>query len=262
MPSYLNLSANIPSLIAAHAVPLSLAPAVTTVWAFLIQLLPFAVVLFGDSRVWTSLRHRLIVSGVLLFGPPVLNGEVWLNSGNSQVFCGILVMLLCEETDNISHFRRWTYIALVAFCVLSGPYTVFLAPAFIMKARLDGSVGSRIHAWIVSVGVVLQASLHVWTRIGFPYSPSRIAKNDWPERAVALFQNDVVYPFLGHDLSNALLGNLLSGSEVQGGIAPQRFGSIAGLLSLIGLVAIIGLLVHRSSRPETKLVAVSLCRSW
>ena len=117
-PSYLNLSVNVPATLAASLLPLRSAPLVTTILGFVVQLTPFVLVFFGRSRIW-----ELDLSD--FSSPPFFSsvrrrqGEVWLNSTNSQVFCGIIgVILLCERTDDQHRVVRWLYRGLLVFLLL------------------------------------------------------------------------------------------------------------------------------------------------
>jgi hypothetical protein len=257
-PSYLNLSANIPALLAAKMVPLKAAPAITTGWAFVIQMVPFALVLFGRSWIWVSHRQKLVVCLLLLFGPPVLNAEVWLNSGNSQVFCGLIgLLLLCEDTRDLAAGRKWLYFLLLVFCTLSGPYTVFLAPAFVLKSTMERSPESKRQAWVVVGGVVVQAALHLWTRFAFPFSPSRLADNLWSERLVSLFVGDVIYAFFGYDLTPILTNTLGLGPVFEG--EPVSFWStrIAGLMCALALLVVVWFVAGRARRRIDLLPSLS-----
>jgi hypothetical protein len=248
-PSYLNLSVNIPATVAAHLIPLRSAPVVTTIWAFLVQLVPFTLVLFGTSRIWIKRHHRLIVCSILLFGPPVISGEVWLNSGNSQVFCGIVgLLLLCEDTRNSSRQRKWLYLGLLTFCAFSGPYTVFLAPAFVFKAVLDGAPESRRHAWIVVWAALGQATIHLLTRYAYPFAPSRFAANHWGVRLSILFVNDILYSLFGYDLSPIVARGLGLQQVASQAASSLEFKRLAGWSSLVGFVAVISFLVYRPRR--------------
>jgi hypothetical protein len=207
--SYLVLAANIPATAAAHVFPIQLAPAVTTLWAFLVQIGAFAIVLFGKSLVWRTNGQRIAVCGLLLFGPPLVHPEIWLNSTNSQVFCGVIgVLLLCERTDGRSSRAIWLQRAALLFCALSGPYTSFLAPAFILKARTDRSSESRIQAGVVLAAFVLQTGIYLWTRTHFPFSPNRLFLGDWSVRLAYVAYNVLVYPIAGYDLAPVLARNL------------------------------------------------------
>jgi hypothetical protein len=258
-PSYRNLSANIPATLAANLVPLGVAPLVTTFWAFLVQLIPFVLVLFGRSRVWVTRPQRLLVAAVLLFGPPAATGEVWLNSTNSQVFCGIIgVILLCERTDDQHKVVKWIYRALLVFCSLSGPYTAFLAPAFILKVRLEGTAEAKRHAWIVGSAALIQAGAHVLTRVGFPYAPNRFAGSYWGFRLTTMFFNEVLYTIFGYDLAPIIARKLGILQVVRHNAESHQFMRLAGWNSLLGLSAIVWWVFYNPRRRFDVILPVAL----
>jgi len=258
-PSYLNLSANVPATLAANLVPLGVAPLVTAFWAFLVQLIPFVLVLFGNSRIWVTRPQRLLVSTILLFGPPVTTGEVWLNSTNSQVFCGIIgVILLCERTDDQHKVVKWLYRTLLVFCSLSGPYTIFLAPAYILKVRLEGTAEAKRQAWIVVSAVFIQAGAHVLTRMGFPYAPNRLAGNHWGFRLTTMFFNEVLYTIFGYDLAPIIARKLGILQVVKHDADSLQFMRLAGWHSLLGICAIIWSLLYRPRRRFDVILPVAL----
>lgn len=236
-PSYLNLSVNIPATLAASLLPLHSAPLVTTFWAFVMQMTPFVLVFFGRSRIWETRAQRILVAAILLFGPPAVIGEVWLNSTNSQVFAGITgVILLCERTDGRSKALIFGYRAILILCALSGPYTAFLAPAFFLKARIERSPEAKRQAWIVVTAVLVQAGAHVLTRVGFAYSPSRLAGGYWGSRVTALFFNEVLYTFLGYDLAPIFARKIGILQVVRQSAESVQFMRLAGWVSLLCLI--------------------------
>jgi len=258
-PSYLNLSANVPATLAANLVSLGVAPLVTTIWAFLVQLIPFGLVFFGNSWIWVTRPQRLLVAAVLLFGPPATACEVWLNSTNSQVFCGIIgVILLCERTDDQHRVVKWLYRALLVFCSLSGPYTAFLAPAYILKIRIEGTAESKRHAWIVAAAVFIQVGAHVLTRVGFPYVPSRLAENHWGFRLTTMFFNEVLYTMFGYDISPIIARKLGILQVVRQTADSLEYIRLAGWSSLAVLSAIVWWVTYQVRRRFDVILPVAL----
>lgn len=258
-PSYLNLSANVPATLAANLVSLGAAPLVTTIVAFMVQLIPFGLVFFGNSRIWVTRPQRLLVAAVLLFGPAVTTGEVWLNSTNSQVFCGIIgVILLCERTDDRHRGVKWLYRGLLVFCSLSGPYTAFLAPAYLFKIRLEGTAEARRHAWIVAAAVIIQAGAHVLTRLGFPYVPSRLAQTHWGFRLTTMFFNEVLYTIFGYDLAPIIARQLGILEVVRQKAGSLEYLRLAGWNSLVVLSAMVWWVSYHARRRFDAILPVAL----
>ena len=153
---YILLAVNLPTAIAAHVFPLASAPAVTTYFSLGILLSLFALILWGHSSVWETVKTKTLACLVILFAPSA-TGEVWLNSTNVQVYCGLIAAcLLLEDLRSVSAYRRWLYRLLLGFCALSGVYTTFLGGMFLIKARLEQSREALIHVGIVACATLIQ----------------------------------------------------------------------------------------------------------
>jgi hypothetical protein len=66
---YLYLLVNVVTAIAAHLLPLEYAPFATVYTALVIQLVPFLIILYGKSSVFTSIRKKITACLVFLFLP-------------------------------------------------------------------------------------------------------------------------------------------------------------------------------------------------
>lgn len=98
---YLLLLGNI-SAVLATLVPLKYAPFVTTYFSLFIYLIPFIIILWGNSYVWDTPLKKILAVLIVLFSPSVSTPEVWLNMVNSQVYCGIISLCILFEKDDIS----------------------------------------------------------------------------------------------------------------------------------------------------------------
>lgn len=157
--SYLNFATNLAVASSAHTVALEYAPFVTTYLALLVQLLPLAILVAGDSELFPSWREKAIV-GLILSLAPTASGEVWLSSLHSQVFLGLAAFLiLFERLDEATARRRWAYRATLVVGGLSGPYTVLLQPAFAARAVLWGGRERWIHAALATTLLIIQIAI-------------------------------------------------------------------------------------------------------
>ncbi len=73
---YYSLFNNLIASIATKVVPLTYAPFVTTFGAFIVQIISFLIILWGDSICWNNIYKRIIVSLSILFVSST--GEIWL----------------------------------------------------------------------------------------------------------------------------------------------------------------------------------------
>jgi hypothetical protein len=159
---YFLLVANLPTAVAAHCFPLEYAPFVTTYWALLIQLLPFVIIVWGASYIWDSLSRKIAACFIILFAPSA-TGEVWLNTINAQVYCGIISLcIVCENLQQLSKIRTVLYRSLLVFCCLSGVYTVFLFGVFCLKAWLEKTKESMINLCIFFEFSSVKLGIFMW----------------------------------------------------------------------------------------------------
>jgi len=259
VPSYLHFAANLASTIAAHLVPLEWAPWPMTVLPFVLQLVPFIVVLFGRSYFWNNTDQRLVTCLIVLFSPAAVWPDVWLNACNSQVFCGLIAFtILCEDTTRLGRRHVWIYSFLLLFCGLSGPYTAFLAPAFVLKAWLEKSTESRRHAAIALAAASLQATIHLWTRLAIAETPARLAVGNWSWRLVNTFYHHIVRAVLGHDLSPVVADAFGLLRAVEGEERHTALTATAGWASLFLIGLTIWWLARRPKTRMQHLLSVSL----
>ena len=127
--------------------PLAWVPAVTLVWSLLGHLAPAIVAV--TSRVEAIQKAWPIILLALLFVPAGGDGEVWLNTVNSQVFFTVGAFMLMMEEE-----LRPARLAALAIFALSAPSVAFLAPLFLVRA-----LWRRTRATLGGLGVVAFAGL-------------------------------------------------------------------------------------------------------
>ena len=254
---YLLLSASAPATLAARALPLELGPAVTTWAAFAVLAAALAVIAFGRSTLFHRAWHRALACGVVLLAPSAL-GEVWLNSTNSQIYCGLISLcILCEDLRSASPRRIALYVALLAFCGLSGVYTSFLFFAFAWKLWLDRSRGAALACGTVAATAALQFAvfLSLWSENAL--DAAKFSQLDWVRSATYTFYQQFLVPLGGRPLVQAFGGP----AEVLGALArrSREPGTIAiAVLGVAGAAGIVAALVDRELRSPRNVLAVAL----
>ncbi|MDM8557700.1 hypothetical protein [Candidatus Parabeggiatoa sp. HSG14] len=195
---YITLSVNIPLTFAAHIFPLEYASAVSTYFSLFILLIPFSIVLWGDSHLWDSPTKKFLACLIILLAPTSTDAEIWLNTINLQVHCGIIsVCLLFEKLDSPSIWKKWSYRILLIFCGLSGPYTMFLSLVFLLKAWHEKSKESLWLLLIVFITSSIQASLFLIIHHLDMVSPTKISHFDWVKAPIYIFNYHIMTPLLG-----------------------------------------------------------------
>jgi hypothetical protein len=167
LSSYFNLTANIGGLLAAITAArfgLAYAPAATTIFAFLIQILAIVLILFGKSRLFDSLWKALAGCLIVVFASTAPD-EIWLNTINSMSFLGLIcLVLLFEETGNWPGWRRWGTRGILVLCGLSSPYSAVLLPLFLLSAWHYKEREQKIQCLILMLCILVQAGVVVKTR--------------------------------------------------------------------------------------------------
>jgi len=261
--SYLALSTSVPATVAAHALPLELAPCATTLSSFLIQLAPFVIVLLGRSTLWKTLGQRAMTCLVLLFGPPLVNPEVWLNATNSQVYCGIIaVVLLFEQTEGRRTWVVWSYRVMLGFCGLSGPYTAFLTPAFLWRYRRSREPEAGLHAAIVATVLVVQGAAHLATRAVFPFAPARLpwgwSLHSWAERAAGAFIHLFLESFCGYELTPGVALKMGIQDPASGGVWSDSYTHLVLWSTALLMIAVVAAVSRRPGSESQFLLSIAL----
>lgn len=160
---YFLLSLNLPCVLAAKLVPLEHAPAVTTGFALIVQLIPFVFVIWGRAALWSSPRAKALACLALLL---IYNTSfIWLTSTNLHSWFGLITFcILVESSGKLSRGVYAACLCLLAFGCLSGPYSLFLYPLFFigfLRDRQRAKLGlvvvmtavGALQAWVVAGSV-------------------------------------------------------------------------------------------------------------
>jgi hypothetical protein len=155
---FLNLIGNIGGYLASTLVPLTEAPYVTTYLSFLIQVIPFLIILFGCSYIFTTGPKKFFGCLAVLLGPPA-TGDLWLNLGGAPAYLGVTaVIILMEDMGDISLPRLLFYGFLVGLAGLSGPYTIILWPAFFLRILVENRRSSFFLFGILTLAFLVQVT--------------------------------------------------------------------------------------------------------
>lgn len=228
---YFLLVATLPTTVAAHLFPIVYAPIVTTYFSLGILLTLFALILWGHSSVWDTVGKKTLACLIILFAPSS-TGEVWLNSINAQVYCGLIAAcLLLENLGSLSPRRRWGYRVLLVFCGLSGVYTSFLGGMFLLKAWLEKSREALIHVGLVMCTGLIQVMVFFHLYFSNNISGKKLAGLNLGKVVRSFFHHQLTLPLLGTQWGQRLRSSL-------GVFAPSGDTLVTGGALLAGLLAV------------------------
>lgn len=202
---YISLSANVPALLASRLVPLEYAPAITTAIAALVLLLPAYLIIFGRSLLWKSPLQKTLALAVYLFSP-IHAEESWLNSINSMSYLGVVsLIILLEDTSKHSRSMLLFQAVTLFYNGLSAVYTVFLAPAFILKAYLFRGNTSLFHPGMVIVAALIQIAIVILLALSDGLPRNKFENEPrFVKSTAAAFQYHVIEAFVAHRNSYAV----------------------------------------------------------
>jgi hypothetical protein len=153
---YLNISANLAGILAAHLVPLEKACYVTSIFGLIVQTFP-AILLCSSDLKWLQNR-KVLICALLLIDTPPLSQEIWLSCIGSQVHLTLsvaLILALPPRTGLSGWFQKF----LLLIGPLSGPGSACLVPLFALRAWIDKSKQRFIQALIIGIFAVIQFTL-------------------------------------------------------------------------------------------------------
>ncbi len=237
----LMLCTSLPATIAAR-VPMEWAPLVTTGFALLFYVVLFVTILYGRSRIWDT-GYKRICACLMILGISGIADEVWLNTTNLQIFCGMFcVIMLAEDLSDMRRARKWAYRVLLLFGGLSGLYSSVLLPAFFIRWLGDRRRESLVQLATVAACAVFQGSVvivFVFTQgVRAGLGSSRFTPPDLLESATQVLRWQVLQPLVGADATEELMYSLWGTL----GIRSWESAS-ANLVSALSIVAVFVILV-------------------
>jgi len=224
---YYLLTANLPAVLSAlvaKKVGLEYAPFVTTYFSFLIQIIPFAILIWGKSHLFRN-RFLVAMACLLMLVPPTNFGEIWFTSIHTKNWTGLAALIiLFEDMSGWSNRKRWSFRCVVLFCGMSGPYAAVLAPIFVLSYFVHRERERLIQAGILAVCCLIDVALFIFELHAGGAGP-RTKVFTWDTAVVNVFYYQVIWAFLGeHSLGLCKRLGLLS--ALQKSLDVPRSGSV------------------------------------
>ncbi len=235
---YYSLFSNVVFVLATRLFALEDVPLFTTLAALCVQLLPFMILLWSQSSLWQRSYTKMVGTLIILCTP--LNGEVWLNTVNSQFWLQITTFLiLCEDMLDASVPRRWLYRGILVVAGLTGVVSCFLVPLFALRAWLHRTREHWVQFSILCVCAIVQGIIVVASAEGHGGVDSRVQLPNVPLLGVLLWLKTFMLPLAGVGVSEQVatgLHNLLN--------EQQHVFSLVGALLLLALGVVLALLTR------------------
>ena len=238
---YLHLVPHLATLVAAHLVPLTYAPLVTT-FAWAAVLLAYELVaLFGRAELLRApWRRALAVATPLL---AISDSENWANTLGAHFYCDLALVLLLLEARSSGGRRRAFAIAAFAVLALSSPTSWFLLPAAALLTWKDRKPHAPYLGTLVAVTAlnglvsVFVFPRHVREPPDLVYAPHIVVSKL------------LLWPLAGWRAATAYVDWVLRLDL--GGVRS------AALVALVGSTVLAGTFLRYSRRDETTLVLAS-----
>ena len=236
---YLNFTANLGGIAAAHMPALRAAPYGSTGIAFIVQCIP-ALLIVCSRDGWLRSRTATLAA-LLLVATPVVSEEVWLNAIQSQAHLALAAGIILALNAEASLIALAGPVLLLASLTSLGACA--LVPLFALRSVIDRSAARAIQLAFMLPGVVLQIVLYkeISSR-HIEIAPSLLG-------AVAMIKH-ILLPFLGPDVAADFATPLAEQYD-------QHGGPLWPLLVLVALFAV-GLLftlLNREKSPTWLLLA-------
>lgn len=224
---YLNLMANLGTVLARHLAPLWAAPYVTTTIGLLTQCVPAALIVTSRAG-W--LQHRGVIAAALLMMAVMgFSISISLTTLGSQFYLALAVALI------LAFEAQSGAIGVLQYCVLlvaplSGPASWALLPLFALRAAADRSQARLLQTCVLFAGVMLQVMFF------YRATPMRYVGISPTLFGAVVLANHVIGPFIQGHLDAAVRSAIAASfSEAGGPLWPL---GIVAVLSAVVFVAL------------------------
>jgi len=218
---YFSIWPNIATTFAANLVPLEHAPAVTTLLALTVQLVPVAIILWGRSVLWRTYPQKLACILIVVFAP--LSSEIWLTTTNSQFHFGLITFLILVAETGRTSVGRWLYRVPLVLAGLTGPLSCFLSPLFALKAVAKKETERIVQAVILLICAVIQLTI-LWLSMGSePTLAKRLGAIDLPLLSSIVWTQSIGLVLFGLTAAKWLAG-VITTARATGGFESSAIG--------------------------------------
>jgi len=218
---YLNLMANLGTVLARHLAPLWAAPYVTTTIGLFIQCIPAALIVTSRAN-W--LRYRgVIAAALLMIAIMGFSISISLTTLGSQFYLALAVALILAFEPQSGAVGVLQYFALLV-APLSGPASWALLPLFALRAAVDRSRARALQTCVLFAGVMLQVIFF------YRATPMRYVGISPTLFGAVVLANHVIGPFIQGHLDAAVRSAIAASfSEAGGPLWPLAVVAVLGV---------------------------------
>jgi|WetSurMetagenome_2_1015567.scaffolds.fasta_scaffold10186_2 hypothetical protein len=241
---YLLLLGNI-AITLATLVPLEYAPFVTTYFSFIIFIVPFIIILWGSSYVWDIPIKKVLAILIVLFSPAASIPEIWLNTINSQIYCGIAALCILFEKNTINTKQAIFYRIVLLLGGLNGIYITFLILPFFIKLWVERNKNAAWYFGIVFLVALIQFSLFLLLKLSGENIADKASHFDLLRVFTRVFYYHVATPLLGINILEFFTLKLTNGLTIENILTTEKLSYFTLLvLNIFSLVFIILFLIY------------------
>ena len=213
-PAYYLLISRISGLLASLVQPEN-AALITTICGTLVLLLPIIIIVFGNSRYWSTLGQKIILTSFLIFS--CSTGEIWMNSTNVGFIMAIVTFLILIDEDIKNLYKNFCYGILLSLAILTGPISLLMSPFFLYRFIQKREYVFLIYCLLFLLLGLFQisyffVSLNLETTVG-NLNRGIFISNSWLDSFFYWISPNIVFPLLGYFFATGFRTIMIAGNQ-------------------------------------------------
>jgi hypothetical protein len=256
---YYIFSTNLAALLASitkNVAGLEYAPAATTYFSALIQLVPFLIILGFKSHLFNS-WWKSALGCLILLCAPTATGEVWLNSINSPSYVGAAALvLLFFDASGATRITIWALRITLLLIGLSGLYGVLLFPLYALSYVVYKERERIVQAVLLAACFLIQVSVVLLVHAGAGLEPTRFSYVTPDTALVNILFFEIINPITGEVTARHVFHYLGLSNALTISTSVPRTGTVmlAACFSLVAIASIFAALRGRRIASESGLL--------
>ena len=213
-PAYYLLIPRISGLLASLVQPEN-AALITTICGTLVLLIPIIIIVFGNSRYWSTLGQKLILTSFLIFS--CSTGEIWMNSTNVGFIMAIVTFLILIDEDIKNQYKNFFYGILLSLAILTGPISLLMSPFFLYRFIKNKEYVFLIYCFLFLLFGLFQISyffisLSLETTVG-NLNRGIFISNSWLDSFFYWVSPNIIFPLFGYFFATGFRTIMIAGNQ-------------------------------------------------